>query len=314
VAPKWTTAQIPDLSGRVAVVTGANSGIGWEAALELARHGAHTVLACRDAGRAQAAVDRIRSAHAGASVEVLPLDLSSLASARAFAQQFSARFPRLDLLVNNAGVMTLPYSRTIDGFERQLGTNHLGHFALTGLLLDRLCAAPAARVVVLSSLVHHGGRIRFDDLQSERRYGKWAAYAQSKLANMLFMRELQRRLAAARRPVISVACHPGYASTNLQLVGPRMAKSSLGSTIMGLGNRLLAQSASLGALPTLYAATAAQVIGGEYYGPRGLFGLWGHPARARISAAGRDEKLARELWERSVALTGVRFESLASAA
>lgn len=304
-----SAGQTGDLAGRIAIVTGANSGIGWEAALQLARRGARTILACRDGTRGQAAVDRIRAACPTADIEVSPLDLASLASVKAFAQRFSERFPKLDLLVNNAGVMAIPRRETADGFEMQFGTNHLGHFALTGNLLDRLVASGNARVVTLSSAVHWFGRVNLEDLHGRRAYGSWAAYCQSKLANLLFMLEFNRRLRAANLPIISTACHPGYAATNLQFVGPSMTKSSFGQWFMSVGNRLVAQSAASGALPTLHAATAPNVQGGQYFGPRFLM-LWGAPARARISATARNEGLARDLWTRSVEMTGVTFAAL----
>ena len=304
---RWTASDIPDQSGRVAIVTGANSGLGSETALALAAKGAHVVLACRDASRAQAALDAIRSAAPQASVEVLPLDLASLASIRAFAEAFTARHTRLDLLCNNAGVMAIPRRNTADGFEMQLGTNHLGHFALTGLLLPRLLDTPRSRVVNVSSSAHRPGRIHFDDLQLERGYAKWRAYAQSKLANLLFTFELDRRLRKAGASVISVAAHPGYASTNLQTVGAKMEGSKLAERIFEFGNRLFAQSAAMGALPTLYGATAPGVQGGDYFGPDRFFESRGHPTKVGSSARSKDTADAARLWEISEQLTGVRF-------
>jgi NAD(P)-dependent dehydrogenase (short-subunit alcohol dehydrogenase family) len=265
----WTAAAMPDLAGRTIVVTGGNSGIGYEAALELARKGAHVVLACRDASRGRSAAAAIESALPQASLEVMELDLASLASIHAFAEAFQGRHPSLDVLCNNAGVMAIPYRRTHDGFEMQLGTNHLGHFALTGLLLDRLLATDAARVVTVSSTAHRFGRMRFDDLHWESGYRKWRAYGQSKLANLLFAYELQRRLDAVGARCISVACHPGYAATNLQLAGPRMQGSSVMESLSSLANRVFAQSAAMGALPTLCAAVSPDVRGGDYIGPDG---------------------------------------------
>ena len=301
----WTAADLPDLSGKTVVVTGGNSGIGYEAALQFARKRAHVVLACRNMEKARPAADRIAALAPGAPVEAMPLDLSSLASVRSFADAFKGRNRMLHVLCNNAGVMGIPYSRTADGFEMQLGTNHLGHFALTGLLLDRLLAADGARVVTVSSATHMIGRIRFDDLQSEHGYGKMRAYEQSKLANLLFAFELERRAEAARVKLISVACHPGYAATNL--MGPRRLGSAVMEMIMGVANRLFAQSAAVGALPTLYAAAAPDLRGGEYIGPDGLGQIWGYPAKVDCSAAAHDAAAAGRLWQISEQLTSVRY-------
>jgi NAD(P)-dependent dehydrogenase (short-subunit alcohol dehydrogenase family) len=309
-AGKWTAADVPDLTGKTIVVTGGNSGIGYEAALVLAGKRARVILACRDLAKAQAAVDGIRAVHPNAAVEAMPLDLASLDSVRRFAADFASRHGQLDVLCNNAGVMAIPYRRTADGFEMQLGTNHLGHFALTGLLLGRLLATPGARVVNVSSTAHKAGRMRFDDLHGERGYRKWIAYAQSKLANLLFTYELQRRFERASALSVSVACHPGYSATNLQAVGPRMAGSALMESVMQLGNRLLSQSAAMGALPTLYAATSAEVRGGDYIGPDGFFENTGYPKKTSSTASSHDREAATRLWEVSEQLTGVRFDAL----
>ena len=302
---------LPDQRGRTAVVTGGNSGIGLEAALVLARKGVRLVLACRNPGKAKAAADSIGRAVPAAEVEVLALDLADLASVRDFARAFKARHARLDLLVNNAGVMAIPFRQTADGFEMQIGTNHLGHFALSGLLLERLLATPEGRVVNVSSGAHRMGKIRFDDLNWQQGYWRWPAYGQSKLANLLFTFELQRRLAARRMTQISVACHPGYAATDLQFVGARMDGSWLFERASRLGNRILAQSAADGALPTVYAALAPDVSGGDYIGPDGLGEMWGSPKKVAASARARSETDARRLWELSETLTGVRFDALA---
>jgi len=305
--PKWTAADLPDLSGKTIIVTGANSGIGYEAARELGRHRAAVVLACRSMEKANAAVAQIKSAHRDAAVEAMELDLASLSSVRAFADAFKKNHARLHILCNNAGVMAIPYRRTADGFEMQMGTNHFGHFALTGLLFDRLLATDDARVVTVSSGAHRIGSIRFDDLNWEHGYRKWLAYGQSKLANLLFCLELQRRLEKARARMISVACHPGYAATNLQAAGPRMAGSSIMESLTGVANSLFAQSASMGALPTLYAATSPEVRGGDYIGPAGLGELWGTPAKVGRSSAASDASAAARLWEVSERLTGVHY-------
>jgi NAD(P)-dependent dehydrogenase (short-subunit alcohol dehydrogenase family) len=301
----WTAADIPDLDGHRAVVTGANSGLGFQIALELARHGASVVLAVRDAFRGEDAARRMEGMDV--AVEVERLDLADLTSVRAFADRFSGG---LDLLVNNAGVMALPRRTTKDGFEMQLGTNHLGHFALTGLLLPRLLESPGARVVTMSSGAHAYGRIRFENLQGERHYQRWLAYGQSKLANLLFAFELARRAALADLDLTSVAAHPGYAATNLQTQGARMEDSRAKAFVAELGNRLFAQSDAQGALPALYAATMPDVIGGEYFGPDGRSGMRGHPTRAQTSKSARDPELAARLWAVSEELTGVSYERL----
>lgn len=306
----WTHADVPDQSGRTIVVTGANSGIGLEAAKSLARAGAHVVLACRDAAKAEAAIGALRAAQPRASLELLPLDLASLASVRDFAKAFADRHARLDVLVNNAGVMAIPRRTTADGFEMQLGTNHLGHFALTGLLFERLLAARAPRVVTVSSTAHRGGRMRWDDLHGERSYTRWGAYGQSKLANLLFTFELDRRVRGAGHPLVAAACHPGYSATNLQFVGPRMDGSRWLESLMAGANRLFSQNAAMGSLPTLYAATAPEVRGGDYVGPDRFFETWGHPKKVGSSRASRDADAARRLWEISEQLTGVRYAAL----
>lgn len=307
---KWTAEDMPDLSGKTVVVTGANSGLGYEASLQLAGKGAHVVLACRNSDKAGTALQAIRSAHPRASVEAMDLDLANLASIRAFADALLAKHDSLHVLCNNAGVMALPYGRTADGFERQLGTNHLGHFALTGLLLERLLATPGARVVTQSSTFHRVGKMRFDDLHWERGYRKWPAYGQSKLANLLFAYELQRRLEAKNANLMSVACHPGYAATNLQLAGPQAAESSLQERMWGVLNRIFAQSAAMGALPMLYAATSGDVRGGDYIGPDQLGESWGHPKKVSSNARSRDRAAAATLWDVSEKLTGVSYGAL----
>jgi len=305
---QWSAADIPDQGGRLAVITGANSGIGFEAAKALAGKSTRVIMAVRRPERGEAAAAHIRAAHPGAAVEVWQLDLAELASVRAFAERFRREQGELPLLLNNAGVMAIPYRRTADGFEMQLGTNHLGHFALTGLLLPAVLAAPSSRIVTVSSGAHMAGNIAFDNLDGSKGYNRWGAYAQSKLANLLFAYELQRRLAAAGAGAISVACHPGYANTELQAAGPQMDGNGLMAAIARGMNVVLAQSAEMGALPTLYAATAPEAYGGDYIGPGGLGNMWGHPTRQRSTARSYDPALARRLWTTSEELTGVRYE------
>jgi NAD(P)-dependent dehydrogenase (short-subunit alcohol dehydrogenase family) len=304
---RWTAEDVPDLSGQTIIVTGGNSGIGFEAARVLAKRRAHVILACRDLAKADDAIAQIRALHPSASLEAMRLDLASLESVHQLARDFAAKGVPLDVLVNNAGVMAIPQRKTAEGFEMQLGTNHLGHFALTGLLLDSILAAPAGRIVNVSSTAHKMGRMNFDDLHGERRYMKWVAYAQSKLANLLFTYELQRRLEAAGARAIGVACHPGYSATNLQAVGPQMTGSRFGAALMNVGNRLLSQSAAMGALPTLYAATSPDVQGGDYIGPDGFFENYGHPKKTTSTARSHDRAAQKRLWDLSEQLTSVRF-------
>lgn len=309
---RWTEEQIGDLSGKVVVVTGANSGIGYEAARLLTIHGAHVVFASRSRAKAEEAMQSVRRDRPKGSVELLELDLASLASIRAFAEAFRAKHEQLDVLCNNAGVMALPLRHTADGHEMQLGTNHLGHFALTGLLLDRLLGTGGSRVVTVSSYVHHQGRIDFEDLQGERGYRRWAAYAQSKLANLLFAFELDRRLRSAGRDLISVSCHPGYSATNLQTGGARLTGSSVKAGFMRFANALLAQSAAKGSLPTVCAAVGADVQGGDFIGPCGPLQMWGGPVKVGANKRAHDRQVAARLWRVSEELTGVRFEGLES--
>jgi NAD(P)-dependent dehydrogenase (short-subunit alcohol dehydrogenase family) len=307
---KWTADQIPDQRGRVAVVTGANSGLGLVTARELARAGARTVLACRDPAKGEQARRAIEVRAPGAHVDVGGLDLASLDSVRAFAERLRSEYDAIDLLANNAGVMASPRRRTADGFELQFGTNHLGHFALTGLVIDMLQGRDDARVVTVSSNAHRYGRIAFDNLGGERRYFRWRAYGQSKLANLLFALELDRRLRAAGSAIKSVAAHPGYAATNLQHTGP----PGIDELLMLVPNKVVAQSDEMGALPILYAATEPGLEGGAYVGPDGIAEQRGHPTTVSPNAAARDEETARRLWEVSVEMTGVRFELAGAAA
>ncbi len=298
----WTADEIPDQRGRTAIITGANSGLGLSSAWELARHGAHVIMACRNTQKGEAAAAKIRADVPQASLEIRELDLASLASVRAFADAITASRPSFDLLLNNAGIMMPPRALTQDGFELQVGTNHLGHFALTGLLLPALQAGSGPRVVTVSSIEHRPGRIDFDDLQREK-YGARSAYQQSKLANVLFGLELDRRLRAAGSPLISVLAHPGYSDTNLQRTGP----TGLMRGILEIGNRVLAQSMRQGALPQLYASTMPDVRGGEFFGPKGPGEMRGKVGRVTPVAAGRDEITAERLWSVSEELTGVSY-------
>ena len=289
------------------IVTGANSGIGYEAARAMAAAGAQVVMGCRDLDKAAEAAAAIREVQPSASLEILELDLADLGSVRSFARVFAGKHDALHVLCNNAGVMAIPRRETVDGFEMQLGTNHLGPFALTGSLLGLLLSTRGARVVTVSSSMHWPGKIRIDDLQSEGSYNKWIAYAQSKLANLLFCYELERRFEAAGADAISVACHPGYASTNLQFAGPRMLDSSIGESFWKFSNALFTQTAAMGALPTLYAATSQDVKGGDYVGPDGILGQRGYPVSSKSSARSRDATMAARLWEISEKLTGATF-------
>ncbi|MGW1888992.1 oxidoreductase [Streptomyces sp. NPDC002004] len=305
----WNASDIPGQKGRTAVVTGANSGIGLVTARELARKGATVVLACRSEARGTAAADRIRSEVPGAEVAFAPLDLGSLSSVREFAASYARDHGSLDLLVNNAGVMALPYGTTEDGFETQFGVNHLGHFALTGLLLPALLATPGARVVSVSSGFHALANIDIHDLNSERRYRRWIAYGRSKTANLLFVHELARRLDAAGADVVAAAAHPGYAATNLQTAGVRMEGRRFAERVAEFGNRVLAQSAEDGALPTLYAATAPGVRPDSFTGPR-FQGWRGAPAPSWRAAWTLNDTAGDRLWTESERLTGVTYDAL----
>jgi NAD(P)-dependent dehydrogenase (short-subunit alcohol dehydrogenase family) len=303
MAETWTEAQIPDLGGRTAIVTGANTGLGLETARALAEKGATVVLAVRNLEKGRAAIDRITARRRGARVSLQSLDLTSLASVRRAASEIGAAHPRIDLLVNNAGVMYTPESRTADGFELQLGTNHLAHFALTGLLLPRLLEVRGSRVVSVSSIGHRiRSEIDLDDLAFEKKgYSRVAAYGRSKLANLLFTYELQRRLAGAEAETSALAAHPGISATELLRNSPAILR------FLELPLRPLAQSAAMGALPTLRAATDPAAAGGEYYGPGGFAEAWGHPVRVSSSARSHDPDLQRRLWKASEELTGVSF-------
>lgn len=299
---KWTAADVPDQSGRVAVITGANTGIGYEAAEVLAGKGAHVVLAVRNEGKGKQAARRIEQTHQQAAVSVQLLDLTSLDSIRSAADDLRAAYPKIDLLINNAGVMTTPKATTEDGFELQLGTNHLGHFALTGLLLDHMLDVEGSRVVTISSNAHRAGSINFDDLQSEHSYNRLRAYGQAKLANLLFTYALDRRLLARDAQTIAVAAHPGSSNTELARNLPDLVRKPV-----QLMWSLVAQDAAMGALPTLRAATDPAVRGGQYYGPDGFGELRGHPRVVQSSGMSHDAGVQNRLWSVSEELTGVEF-------
>ncbi|WP_241191453.1 oxidoreductase [Deinococcus psychrotolerans] len=294
----WTEADIPDQTGKVAIVTGANSGLGFETARALAQRGAAVIMACRNPAKADTAAKKIQSLNPAGSVSVMALDLGNLDSVRSFAEAFKAKYDRLDLLINNAGIMVPPQGETEQGFETQFGVNHLAHFALSAQLIDLLNATPGARVISVSSTAHRFGQMDFDDLNWKTRpYNAWQAYGQSKLANLLFIYELQRKLDAARKGTLALAAHPGYAATGLQGEGGGMQ----------LANRLFAQTQQMGALPTLYAATAPDVRGGQYFGPSGLAELGGNPQRAMSSERSHNISDAWKLWKISEELTETAF-------
>ncbi|QNS06379.1 oxidoreductase [Streptomyces xanthii] len=303
----WNATRIPDQHGRTAIVTGANSGIGYVTARELARAGARVVFACRSEARGSAAVEQAQKEVPGAEAEFAPLDLGDLASVREFAEAWRGR--TLDLLVNNAGVMALPRTHTTDGFETQFGVNHLAHFALTGLLLPSLLAAPAPRVVTVSSAMHALANIDIGDLNSEKKYSKWIAYGRSKTANLLFTHELARRATGAGTALVAAAAHPGYAATSLQTRGARMEGRKGAERIFELANRIIAQPAEDGALPTLRAATAPDVRPDDFYGPRVLM-TRGAPAKSWRAPWTLDDTAGERLWAASEQLTGVTYGSV----
>jgi len=294
----WRPAHIPDLTGKTILVTGANSGIGLEAVKLFAANGAEVVMACRNTAKAEAAVEQVREQTPDARLIVMPLDLADLASVKAFVVALKERISKLDILLNNAGLMAPPLQRTKDGFEIQFGTNHLGHFALTGPLLDLLEAAPAPRIVQISSLAHRSGKIMWGNLNAEKHYSRWLFYCQSKLANLIFAKDLHRRLRKQGSNIQVMAAHPGYSATHLQ------------DTIPGgwLFNKFMAQPAEMGCLPGVMAATSDDVISGGYYGPDGkILELRGYPAPAFARKITDNEDLAQRLWDESERLTGVRY-------
>lgn len=297
----WSIEQMPEQTGKTVLITGANSGIGFEAAKALATKGAEVILACRNPQKGEAALAEIQQALPAAKVSLMALDLASLKSVEEFSAAFKERYKKLDILINNAGVMASPFAKTADGFENQFGTNHLGHFALTGYLLPLLEAADAGRIVVVSSVAHILGRLNFNNLNAEKSYFRWLAYGQSKLANLVFAKELQRRLARAGSKVIAAAAHPGYTATNLQRYTP-------GGDFI---NSLMSQTQDQGCLPSLFAATEPSIKGGDYIGPDGFLELRGKPKHAFSTRASKNEKNARKLWEVSERLTNVSYLSAA---
>lgn len=314
--PDWTVKDIPPQTGRIAVITGANSGIGYEAAKALAGAGAKVIIASRNERKGAAALASIRAATPDADIAFEPLDLASLDSVARTAARIAAAVPRIDLLINNAGVMAIPdRHETEDGFEMQMGANYIGHFAWTMRLLPKVFLADNPRVVTVSSLAHRSGRINFDDLQWQRNYGPWRAYCQSKLATLLFSLELDRAARAEGWQLKSLAAHPGYAVTGLQSAGPRMGRNrpSFLERFGKLVEPIFSQSAAAGALPTLFAATSPDAEGGTMYGPNGFYELKGPPARAKIAAHARDPAIWRRLWDISEQLTGLRLPLPATA-
>ncbi|MES2394164.1 MAG: oxidoreductase [Acidobacteriota bacterium] len=306
---KWTAEQMGSQAGKTALVTGANSGIGYQAALEMARHGAHVLLGVRSEAKGREALRRLQAEAPEATAEVVELDMASLKSVRAFAEGFVARGVALDVLINNAGVMALKTrEETEDGFERQFGTNHLGHFALTGLLVPALKRAAAPRVVTVASLAHRNGKIEWDNLQSERKYVPWDTYGMTKLANILFARELDRRAREAGSPLLSVAVHPGIARTNIFDNGP--GNSDLKAIAVKIFAPIMTQSDDKGALPTLYAATSPAVKGGDYIGPDGMGEFKGWPTVVKPRPQALDEAVGMKLWTVSEELTGVVYPPL----
>ncbi|HTN99949.1 MAG TPA: oxidoreductase [Microthrixaceae bacterium] len=304
----WTSQDIPDQHGRIAVVTGANSGLGLESAKALARSGAMVVMACRNLERGEAARLLVEREATGEAPRLQELDLADLSSVSNASAELAKTLPHIDILLNNAGVMALPERWTAEGHEMQFGTNHLGHFALTAHLLPLLDSANNSRVVTTSSHMHRIGKMHWEDLDWKKGYRRWPAYGQSKLANLLFAMELDRRASAAGSTVESMAAHPGYASTGLQQAGPNMSDRKLAARVVGLGNMTIAQSAQMGALPQLFAATSPTAMSGRYYGPGGVGELHGSPREVKPMSAALSREEGHRLWNISENLTGVRFE------
>lgn len=309
----WTQDDIPEQSGHVVIVTGANSGLGYETTLALAKKNATVVVAARNMSKGKKAQDDILAQVSNADLHLMQLDLGDLASVRTFANEFQAKFERLDILINNAGIMAIPRSETTDGFETQFGVNHLGHFALTGLLIEILMNTANSRVVSVSSSANYFGNMNFDDLMGEQDYSRYGAYCQSKLANVVFANELQKRLTAMNADMISLSAHPGLSHTNLQSTSTDHSGSVIESILYPIMMNTMAQSQAMGALPQLFAATAPQANGCDFIGPN-FMGLRGYPKKVRANKDAYDETIAKRLWEASEALTGVRYTALEQAA
>ena len=306
----WSTNDMPSQQGKIALITGANSGIGFEAAKALAEKGAHVIMACRNPQKANEAMDTLRREVPNADITFLQMDLASQSSIKAAVETFKEDHTQLDLLINNAGVMWLPKSDTEDGYEMQFGTNHLGHFTLTGLLLDMLTNTPDSRIVTVSSLGHYTGKIHFDDIKLDKRYGKHKSYAQAKLANLMFAYELDRKLKAAGKNTRSIAVHPGGSSTNLATPGFEKG-ASLFTGVAKVFFPYVTQNAQSGALPTLFGATAAEANGGDYIGPSKLFEVIGAPKKVSSSRYSKRKDVAEQLWKLSEELTNIQFDAIA---
>lgn len=304
----WNITNIKNLSGKNAIVTGANSGTGYEVSKALASKGAKVVMACRNIEKGETAAKIIKDEFPESLLEVKDLDLADLSSITSFSKDILMNYKTLHILCNNAGIMQTPKLQTVDGFELQFGTNHLGHFALTGQLLSILLKTKGSRIVTVSSMVHTGGKINFDDLMQDKKYNRSSAYSQSKLANILFVNYLQKLLEKnGHTDIISVGAHPGYSATNLQSTGPGLQGGKLWVWIYKITNNIFAQSAAMGALPLLYAATAEDVTGGSYYGPKGFGGARGYPKKVESSEVSRDMDVAEKLWNISSKLTKIEY-------
>lgn len=303
----WSLDNMPSQKGKIAVVTGANSGLGYQTTRALALKGALVIMACRNTQKGEEALQQILMDNPAMKPQMWMLDLADLGSVKAFSEKFNTTFDRLDLQINNAGLMAIPYGKTVDGFELQFGVNHLGHFALTALLWPRLSETLNSRLVNVSSAAHQMGRIRFEDIHWEESYSRWGAYGMSKLSNLLFTKELARRVTESGKSVTATAAHPGYADTDLQTKGALMRGSKLGAKSFNIANWLAAQSADMGALPQLFAATAEGVQQGDYYGPGGFMRMRGWPVLDRPNSKRVTDEAARPLWELSESLTGIEF-------
>ena len=307
----WKQDNIPDQTGKIIVITGANSGLGFESAKTLASKGATIVMAVRNLSKGDAAYNDILRENPNASLDLMKLDVSNLESVHEFAAAFKAKYDRLDILLNNAGVMAIPRQETADGFEMQLGVNHLGHFALTGLLLDVVVKTPNARIHNVTSSANYMGSINFDDLMGEQEYSRWGAYGQSKLANVFFTFELQKRLTAARYDTIVNTSHPGLVVTNLQANSVEQSQTGIEGLLYRVIEPIMAQDITMGVLPMLYGMTAEDAKGGAFYGPR-TFNLRGYPAEKKANKAAYDTDALRRFWEVSEKLTGIRYDILDS--